>query len=73
MMFKKRGYIFAQNEELLKAYSNTETSKKELLELVQNSQYSMISRFKLSLNNRIHKNKKGDDLVYRLVVITGKL
>lgn len=72
-LFKKRGYIFAQNEELVKAYSNMETKKRKLLELVQKSQYSIMAKLRLAVNRDIYRNKREDDVVYRLIVLIGKL
>lgn len=70
---KKRGYIFRQNEELLKAYPNISIEKNKLLKLVQDSEHGMKGKLCLAVNQDIYRNGREDDLVYRLIVLLGKL
>ena len=70
---KKRGYIFRQNEEVIKAFPGMETEKKKLLEMVQKSEHGAISKVRLIRNQEIYRNGREDDLVYRMAVLIGKL
>ena len=70
---KKRGHIYRQNEEAIKAYEKIDVTKRRLLELVQESEHGIAGKIKLAVNRNIYRNGKEDDLVYRLIVILGKL
>lgn len=70
---KKRGYIFRQNEEVIRAYKQIDITKRRLLELVQESEHGIAGKIRLAINRNIYRNGKEDDLVYRLIVILGKL
>lgn len=70
---QKRGYIFRQNEELIKEYREIDIQKRELLKLIQKSQKGLFPKVRLAINRNIYRNKMEDDLVYRIVVLLGKL
>ena len=70
---KKRGYIFRQNEEVIRAYAQIDGNKRKLLEVVQKSEHGVIGKIRLAANRDIYRNRREDDLVYRLIVMLGKL
>ena len=70
---KKRGYIFQQNEEVLKAFPQIDIEKRRLLEMVQQSEQGIVEKIRLACNRKIYRNGKEDDMVYRMIVIMGKL
>lgn len=70
---KKRGYIYRQNEELLNAFETMETENRKLLNLVHNSENGICGKIRLILNRDIYRTAKENDLIYRLVVLIGKL
>lgn len=70
---KKRGYLFRQNEELLKAFPQMEMKKKKMVELVLHSEHGFMDKVRLIGNRKIYRNGREDDLVYRMAVLMGKL
>lgn len=70
---KKRGYIYRQNEALLEAFENMDVPQKKLVSLVQNSENGIIGKVRLIFNKRIYRTTRENDLVYRFVVMLGKL
>ena len=70
---KKRGYIYRQNEEILKAYEITNEDKRRLLRFVQNSEKGILGKIKLVFYREIYRTTKENDLVFRLAVLIGKL
>lgn len=70
---EKRGYIFDQVEEVEKCYLEIEEEKYRQLKLVINAKKGFWNRVKLVHCRTIYRNSKIDDLVYRAVVLIGKL
>lgn len=70
---KKRGYIYRQNEELRKAYTQIDFKKQRLLEMVQGSEHGLAGKLRLAVNREIYRNGREDDVVYRMIVLLGKL
>lgn len=69
----KRGYIYPQLEELKKWYSDMPEENKQLLDCVLASKKGYASKIKLVCEKRIYRNSREDDLVYRGIVMIGKL
>lgn len=70
---KKRGYIYRQNEEILKTFEVINQDKIKLIKLVQNSEKGILGKIELVFHREIYRTTRGDDLVYRLAVLIGKL
>ncbi len=70
---KKRGYIYRQNEEIMRAYPQIDLKKKRLLETVQKSEHGLAGKLRLAVNREIYRNGREDDAVYRMIVLLGKL
>lgn len=72
-MREKRGYIYPQLQEVKKWYVGYDESKEIFLELVLDAKSGVVNRIRLIRNRAIYRNNKRDDLVYRGIVLVGKL
>lgn len=72
-LWQKRGYIYPQLEEVKKWYSGYDTDKGAMLDSVLCAKSGMVNRIKLIRNREIYRNSRMDDLVYRGIVLLGKL
>lgn len=70
---EKRGYIYPQLEEIKKWYVGYDEGKANSLEMVLGAKSGIIKRIRLIRNRAIYRNNKMDDLVYRGIVLVGKL
>lgn len=70
---KKRGYIYEQLAEVKKWYPQMPQKYKKMLNLVLESRKGLRNRLRLIANRSIYRNSRTDDLVYRLIVLIGKL
>lgn len=70
---KKRGYIYRQNDEVIRTFKSIDCGKNDLLKLVQNGEHGILGKIRLVLNKQIYRTGRENDLVYRLAVLLGKL
>lgn len=70
---KARGEIYTQLEMVKAQYNDCDINKKRLLELVLKSRKGIGNRIRLIMNKNVYRNKRIDDLVYRGIVLIGKL
>lgn len=69
----KRGYIYPQLEELMKWYSDIPVEKRQMAERVLGARKGFARRVRLIRDKGIYRNSREDDLVYRAIVMLGKL
>lgn len=70
---EKRGALYPQLEEIKKWYPDMDQEKEKMLSLVLSTQKGLKNKIKLILNKKIYRNDRMDDLVYRGIVLIGKL
>lgn len=69
----KRGNIYPQLEEVKKWYPDMDAEKMQLLECVLGAKKGLRGKLALICDKRIYRNSREDDLVYRGIVMLGKL
>ena len=70
---EKRGYIYQQLEELSRCYPKmSEESRLQVIRVLK-SKRGFLNRANLIFTKGIYRNAKMDDLVYRVIVLIGKL
>lgn len=77
-LFQPRGEIYRQNEEFLKAYKRKLGEKRYfenylLLTKFLNAEKNLYGRVKVALNRKYFRQKRGDDIIFRGIMIIGKL
>lgn len=70
---KTRGELYEQLETVKEQCSDMSLEKKQLFDLVLKSKKGLWNKILLVLNKNIYRNKRMDDLVYRGIVLIGKL
>lgn len=70
---KSRGEIYAQLEEIKTQCSDCDDEKMCVLDLVLKSRKGIGNKLRLVANKSIYRNKRMDDIVYRGIVLIGKL
>lgn len=70
---EKRGNLYPQLREVKRWYEDMDKEKTEMLESVLNTERGLKNRMKLICNREIYRNAKMDDMVYRGIVLIGKL
>lgn len=70
---EKRGYLYLQLKEVLKWYPKITEEQRELLLEVLATEKGWGSKIRLAGDTRIYRNSRMDDLVYRGIVLIGKL
>ena len=70
---KSRGELYEQLEIVKKECHNISLEKKRLLDVVLNSKKGILNKVRLILNKKVYRSKKMDNLVYRGIVLIGKL
>lgn len=71
-LIKPRGALYKQARELCTHYRLTD-DKQEIIDKFLSAENSTIGRFRLLQDRRFYRQKKGDNLVFRLIVLFGKL
>ncbi|CCZ60371.1 glycosyltransferase family 2 protein [Hungatella hathewayi] len=69
---KPRGALYKQARELSVHYK-LPNDKQEIIDKFLSAENSFIARIRLLQDKRFYRQKKGDDLVFRLIVLLGKL
>lgn len=69
----RRGYIYPQLEELKKWYPDMTEEKRQMVERVLGARRGLGKKIKLICDKKIYRNSREDDLVYRGIVMLGKL
>lgn len=69
---KPRGELYRQAREL-SAHYKLPHDKQEIIDKFLAAENSLIGRIRLLQDKRFYRQKKGDDLVFRLIVLFGKL
>ena len=70
---EKRGNLYPQLREVKRWYADIDREKEKMLDSVLAAERGIGNRIKLSLNREIYRNSRVDDLVYRGIVLIGKL
>lgn len=71
-LIKPRGALYKQARELCTHYRLTD-DKQEIIDKFLSAENSIIGRFRLLQDRRFYRQKKGDNLVFHLIVLFGKL
>lgn len=69
----KRGYLYPQLREVLKWYPKIKNEQRALLMKVLAAETGWRSKVRLAGDMKIYRNSRTDDLVYRGIVLIGKL
>ncbi len=73
-LFQSRGELYAQLQEVENWFGDRMSKEqREMLKLVLKSKKGLKNRLKLISHKSIYRNKRSDDLVYRGIVLIGKL
>ena len=70
---EKRGELYLQLAEAAQWYRGMDEDKKQLLKRVLNAKHGMRNRIRLIFDRRVYRNGRMDDIVYRGIVLIGKL
>lgn len=70
---EKRGDLYPQLREVKKWYADIDGEKEKMLESVLAAERGIGNRIKLGLKREIYRNSRVDDLVYRGIMLVGKL
>lgn len=72
-IFKKRGEIYLQAEEFLTVYPEISEFNKRLICLLLKSKRSFAGRIQVVFNTQFFRQKRSDDLLFRIITLFGKL
>lgn len=73
-LLKPRGDIYNQVEEFKKVYSDKINSQKaKMVQVLLSSKNNLIGRFRVVVNKEYFRQKTSDDVVFRSIVLFGKL